>query len=95
MTTLDYPAWLRIEHWVNVLFLTLVIRSGIEILSSYPKLFWRDDSVPGGEWARFTRKTMPTDKLYDTWTKRRATRRSSHCLGTRNSGWADIGTSSV
>ena len=66
MTTLDYPAWLRIEHWVNVLFVTLLIRSGIEILGSYPKLFWRDDSKPGTEWARFTRKEMPTDKLYDT-----------------------------
>ncbi|HZQ33182.1 MAG TPA: oxidoreductase, partial [Mycobacterium sp.] len=66
MTTLDYPAWLRIEHRVNVLFVTLLIRSGIEILGSYPKLFWRDDSKPGTEWARFTRKEMPTDKLYDT-----------------------------
>ncbi|MDG3013842.1 molybdopterin-dependent oxidoreductase [Speluncibacter jeojiensis] len=66
MTTLDYPAWLRIDHWLNVLFLTLLIRSGIEVLSGYPKLYWRDDCRPGTEWARFTRKQMPTDKLYDT-----------------------------
>lgn len=66
MTPLDYPVWLRIEHWVNVLFLTLLIRSGIEILGTHPKLYWRDDSRPGTEWARFTRKTMPRDKLYDT-----------------------------
>lgn len=66
MTELDFPAWLRIEHWLNVLFLTLVMRSGIEILASHPKLYWREDSKPGTEWARFTRKTMPTDKLYDT-----------------------------
>jgi len=66
VVTLDYPAWLRIEHWVNVLFVTLLIRSGIEILGTHPKLYWRDDSKPGTEWARFTRKTMPTDKLYDT-----------------------------
>lgn len=64
--TLDSPAWLRVEHWLNVLFLTLLIRSGLEILASYPKPYWRDDSRPGTEWARFTRKTMPTDKLYDT-----------------------------
>ncbi|MDR7299890.1 molybdopterin-dependent oxidoreductase [Haloactinomyces albus] len=66
MAELDFPVWLRIEHWVNVLFLTLLIRSGIEILATHPKLYWRDDSRPGTEWARFTRKTMPTDKLYDT-----------------------------
>jgi DMSO/TMAO reductase YedYZ molybdopterin-dependent catalytic subunit/thiosulfate reductase cytochrome b subunit len=63
---LNYPVWLRIEHWVNVLFVTLLIRSGIEILGTHPKLYWRNDSKPGTEWARFTRKTMPTDKLYDT-----------------------------
>jgi thiosulfate reductase cytochrome b subunit len=64
--TLNYPVWLRIEHWVNLLFITLLIRSGIEILASYPRLHRRNDSKPGTEWARFTTKTMPADKLYDT-----------------------------
>lgn len=66
MVTLDYPAWLRIDHWLHVLFLTLLIRSGIEILATHPKLYWRNDSRPGTEWAKFTRKTMPNDKLFDT-----------------------------
>ncbi|MBV9723297.1 MAG: cytochrome b/b6 domain-containing protein, partial [Mycobacterium sp.] len=66
MTTLDYPVWLRIDHWLNVLFVTLIIRSGIEILATHPKLYWNDHSRPGSEWARFTRKVMPTNKLYDT-----------------------------
>lgn len=66
MTTLDYPAWLRVEHWLNVLFVTLIIRSGIEILATHPKLYWHDDSKPGSEWARFTRKVMPRNRLYDT-----------------------------
>lgn len=66
MTQLDFPLWLRIEHWLNVLFVTLLIRSGIEILATHPKLYWRNDSRPGTEWARFTRKRMPTHKLYDT-----------------------------
>lgn len=66
MVQLDYPVWLRIEHWVNVLFLTLLIRSGIEILATHPKLYWRNDSRPGNEWAKFTRKKMPANKLYDT-----------------------------
>jgi DMSO/TMAO reductase YedYZ molybdopterin-dependent catalytic subunit/thiosulfate reductase cytochrome b subunit len=66
MTTLDFPAWLRIDHWLNVLFLTLLLRSGIEILATHPKLYFNDDSTPGTEWARFTNKVMPKDKLYDT-----------------------------
>ncbi|MGB7867011.1 MAG: cytochrome b/b6 domain-containing protein, partial [Mycobacterium sp.] len=66
MTTFDYPVWLRVDHWLNLLFVTLIIRSGIEILATHPKLYWNDDSRPGSEWARFTRKVMPKNKLYDT-----------------------------
>jgi methionine sulfoxide reductase catalytic subunit len=66
VTTLDYPVWLRIDHWLNVLFLTLLLRSGVEILSTHPKLYWNDDSKPGSEWARFTTKIMPRNRLYDT-----------------------------
>ncbi len=66
MTTFDYPLWLRIDHWLNVLFVTLIIRSGLEILATHPKLYWHDDSRPGSEWARFTRKVMPKDRLFDT-----------------------------
>ncbi|WP_109470869.1 molybdopterin-dependent oxidoreductase [Mycolicibacter sinensis] len=66
MMALDFPLWLRIDHWLNVLFLTLLLRSGFEILSTHAKLYWHDDSAPGTEWARFTRKVMTTDKLYDT-----------------------------
>ena len=66
MTTLDYPVWLRVDHWLNLLFITLVIRSGIEILGTHPKLYGSEDSAPGSEWARFTTKTMPRDKLFDS-----------------------------
>jgi len=48
-TVLNYPAWLRIDHWLNVLFLTLLLRSGIEIRGTHPKLYWREDSKPGTE----------------------------------------------
>lgn len=66
MEHFDFPAWLRVTHWVNVLFVTLLIRSGIEIVATHPKFYWRDQASPGTEWARFTRKTMPKDKLFDT-----------------------------
>ncbi|WIM72600.1 hypothetical protein QP028_01095 [Corynebacterium suedekumii] len=33
----DFPVWLRIEHFVNILFITLFIRSGIEILGTLPQ----------------------------------------------------------
>ena len=66
MPDLDFPAWIRVTHFVNVVFMVFLIRSGVEILGTHPKLYWNDHSKPGSEWARFTRKTMPKDKLYDT-----------------------------
>jgi len=64
---LDFPLWLRATHVLNILFLSLLARSGLEILSAHPKLYWNDDCTPGREWLRFTKKTMPRDKL---WTGR-------------------------
>src|SRR3954447_592177 len=63
---LGFPAWIRITHLINIIFMVFLIRSGIEIIGTHPKLYWNDDSRPGRECARFTRKVMPKDKLYDT-----------------------------
>ena len=66
MPELDFPTWIRVTHWINFIFITLLIRSGMEILATHPKLYWNDHCKDGTEWARFTRKEMPKDKLYDT-----------------------------
>lgn len=60
----EFPTWLRIAHWVNVLFLTFLVRSGLEILSTHPILYRRDHARPGSEWAKFTRRVMPKHKMY-------------------------------
>ncbi|WP_434389500.1 molybdopterin-dependent oxidoreductase [Melittangium boletus] len=61
---MSFPVWLRLTHFVNLLFMTLLIRSGIQILFAHPKLYWRDDCLPGSEWLKFTRKQMPRDRLW-------------------------------
>ncbi len=49
----DFPAWIRITHFINfiinIIFISFLIRSGIEILGTHPKLYWNDDSRPGSE----------------------------------------------
>jgi hypothetical protein len=35
----QFPVWLRVAHWVNVLFLSFLVRSGLEILSTHPILY--------------------------------------------------------
>jgi methionine sulfoxide reductase catalytic subunit len=61
---IDFPFWIRFAHFINLIFLTLLIRSGIEIFSALPKLYFNDDAKPGTEWIKFTRKKMPRDKLW-------------------------------
>ena len=57
---LGFPLWVRLTHWFNVLFLTLLARSGLAILAAHPKLYWNIHCRPGSEWLRFTRKEMPS-----------------------------------
>lgn len=43
----------------------MLIRSSIEILSSLPKLYWKDIAISGTEWIKFTKKKdPPKDKLW-------------------------------
>src|SRR5919198_1292386 len=60
----DFPFWLRFAHFINLVFIALLIRSGIEILSSLPKLYFNDDAKLGSEWIKFTKRKMPEDRLW-------------------------------
>ncbi len=65
-TTLHYgfPAWIGITHYVNLLFLVLLTRSGIQMLMNHPRLYWNVHCTPGTEWARFTPVQVPLDRHY-------------------------------
>lgn len=62
--SLGFPKWLCITHYVNFLFLTLLIRSGIQILADHPRLYFNDHCTPGTEWIKFTKKKVPLDAHY-------------------------------
>jgi DMSO/TMAO reductase YedYZ molybdopterin-dependent catalytic subunit/thiosulfate reductase cytochrome b subunit len=59
-----FPVWVRATHVLNIIFISLLMRSGLQILSSLPKLYWNEDCTPGKEWLRLTRKQMPADRLW-------------------------------
>jgi DMSO/TMAO reductase YedYZ molybdopterin-dependent catalytic subunit/thiosulfate reductase cytochrome b subunit len=59
-----FPLWLRLTHYVNFLFLTLLVRSGIQILSDHPKLYWNKHCTPGSEWIKFSKNAIPKGKLW-------------------------------
>lgn len=64
MKVLDFPLWLRAAHFFNFLFLSLLVRSGLEILSAHPRLYWNDNCTPGSEWLKFTKKQRPKEGLW-------------------------------
>ena len=51
---LGFPIWVRATHWFNVLFMTLLIRSGIAILAGHPMLYWNQDCRPGSQWLKLS-----------------------------------------
>jgi DMSO/TMAO reductase YedYZ molybdopterin-dependent catalytic subunit/thiosulfate reductase cytochrome b subunit len=54
------PGWLRVQHFLNLFFLTFIIRAGLQILADHPRLYWTRHSTPGKEWLRMQKEVPPT-----------------------------------
>lgn len=78
MVPSGFPAWLRVTHYVNLLFLILLIRSGLQILADHPRLYWNIHCTPGTEWFRLTSVEVPTDRI---WTAKDDSRFLSPWIG--------------
>lgn len=59
---IDFPLWLRAAHLLNFILIGMLLRSGWEILSSLPRLWWRNDCAPGKEWLKFTKRELPEEE---------------------------------
>jgi DMSO/TMAO reductase YedYZ molybdopterin-dependent catalytic subunit/thiosulfate reductase cytochrome b subunit len=77
-TAQGFPAWLRVTHYVNFLFLTLLVRSGLQILMDHPRLYWNVHCTPGTEWLRLTPVEVPADRA---WTAKEDSRYLSPWVG--------------
>jgi sulfoxide reductase catalytic subunit YedY len=64
MEELGFPLGIRLTHWFNFLFVTMLIRSGIAILGAHPKLYWNVDAWPTSEWLDLLRKDLPKDRMW-------------------------------
>lgn len=73
-----FPAWLRVTHYVNFLFLILLVRSGVQILFDHPRLYWNLHCTPGSEWLRLTPVAIPPRP---TWTAKEDSRYVSPWIG--------------
>jgi DMSO/TMAO reductase YedYZ molybdopterin-dependent catalytic subunit/thiosulfate reductase cytochrome b subunit len=59
-----FPLWLRSAHYLNLLFMVFMIRSGLSILMDHPRLYWNVHCTPGTEWLRLTPVRVPTDRVW-------------------------------
>ncbi len=57
------PAWAGAQHFLNLFLMIFIIRSGIQILSDHPRLYWTRHSTPGRDWFRI-QKPVPADPLW-------------------------------
>lgn len=69
-----FPGWLRVLHFLNLLFMAFIIRSGLQILAEHPRLQVDAGSTPGREWLRL-RGPVPVDRMVQSpperaWTAR-------------------------
>lgn len=64
LASLGFPAWLRVSHYINLLFIGLLMRSGIQIIGAHPRFYWNVSCKPESNWLRFTRKQIPKDTIW-------------------------------
>lgn len=58
-----FPAWVGWQHFFNLFLMIFIIRSGLQILSDHPRLYWTRHSTPGKDWFR-VQKPVPKDPLW-------------------------------
>ena len=57
------PIWVGVQHFLNLFLMIFIIRSGVQILSDHPRLYWTRHSTPGKDWLRI-QKPVPADPLW-------------------------------
>ncbi len=56
-------AWVGVQHFLNLFLMIFIVRSGVQILSDHPRLYWTRHSTPGRDWFRI-QKPVPADPLW-------------------------------
>jgi methionine sulfoxide reductase catalytic subunit len=58
-----FSLWAIVQHLLNSFLMIFIIRSGVQILSDHPRLYWTRHSTPGRDWFRI-QKPVPDDPLW-------------------------------
>src|SRR5579875_32497 len=80
-----FPAWLRLTHLINIILMTFLLRSGLQIFSAFPRLYLSDNTRPGDEWLKLNRNQVPEedpDEVYQEIMKREEEGKAGDDTGT-------------
>ncbi len=61
--TAALPIWVGVQHFFNLFLLIFIVRSGLQILTDHPRLYWTRHSTPGRDWFRI-QQPVPPDPLW-------------------------------
>ena len=61
--TSGFPMWLRLQHFLNMVFMYFIMRAGLQILADHPRLYWNRDCTPGTEWLRLSH-AVPEHRIW-------------------------------
>jgi thiosulfate reductase cytochrome b subunit len=53
----------RVMHWINVVCLTILLMSGLNIFNAHPALYWGHDSTFADPWISFGARDTPTGPI--------------------------------
>jgi thiosulfate reductase cytochrome b subunit len=56
----------RLMHWINVVCLTILLGSGLNIFNAHPALYWGDDSVTVKPWLSMRAENTPAGPVGKT-----------------------------
>ncbi len=62
-----FPVWIVATHFLNIAFTWFMGRSGLEILSAFPKFYLSADCPPGKESLRLSHNVVSADSAHP-WT---------------------------
>ncbi|HEY4956565.1 MAG TPA: cytochrome b/b6 domain-containing protein [Caldimonas sp.] len=56
----------RVMHWINVVCMTILLGSGLNIFNAHPTLYWGHDSVTGTPWLSIRGENSPAGPVGKT-----------------------------
>jgi sulfoxide reductase catalytic subunit YedY len=58
-----FPLWVSAQHLLTGFLMIFIIRSGLQILTDHPRLYWTRHSTPGRDWFRI-QNPVPAEPLW-------------------------------